>query len=107
MTKDVNVTSNGAGTLSAERSRSLLQVAINGDLDAAVLDGVTLQREAAAAFVADVASLIGAVAESAGLERCKLISELLYTEAFRDAVDGSVAPVAAREISAGQARLNR
>ncbi len=78
-----------------------------GEFDASDLAGIALEREAAAAFVADLATLATAVAESGGLANCKCIGELLYTQAFFDAAEESDKPAPTTEISAGQARLNR
>ncbi len=97
----------GSGPLSCEKSRTLLELAASGQFDVSVLDGVRLDRETAAAFVADLATLTSAVAESAGLVNSKKIGDALYVQALYEAGDDVLQAALVSEISGGQARLNR
>lgn len=71
--------------LSFERTQEVLREALRVDTDPAELEFFALDREAAAAFIADHASLLRAVSHAAGLSTVKIICDLLYVNAFGDA----------------------
>jgi hypothetical protein len=72
------------GRLSYSHTEKMLRDASRADTDTAHFDGLHLDREAAAAFIADQATLLSAVAHAAGLSTVKIISDLLYVNAFGD-----------------------
>lgn len=75
----------GAGRLNYELTEQTLRRALTGGADPSDFEGMRLDREAAAAFIADHATLLSAVAHAAGLSTVKIVCDLLYVNAFGDA----------------------
>lgn len=73
------------GRLTFERTEEMLRSILGAPADAPVFENLHLDREAAAAFIADQATLLSAVAHSSGLSTVKIITDLLYLNAFSEA----------------------
>ncbi len=76
------------GNLSYDHTQRLLREAFQPEADPARFEDLQLDREAAAAFIADQATLLSAIAHAAGLSTVKIITDLLYVNAFGDAAPG-------------------
>ncbi len=75
----------GEGRLTFARTEEVLKGALGEGADATMFERLHLDREAAAAFIADQATLLSAVAHAAGLTTVKILTDLLYVNAFGDA----------------------
>lgn len=79
----------GEGRLTFERTEDVLKRALGEGTDATMFETLRLDREAAAVFIADQATLLSAVAHAAGLSTVKILADLLYVNAFGDASSGN------------------
>lgn len=80
--------STAGGNLSYDHTQTLLREALQPEADLARFEDLQLDREAAAAFIADQATLLSAIAHAAGLSTVKIITDLLYVNAFGDVASG-------------------
>jgi hypothetical protein len=73
------------GRLTFERTEEMLRGILGATAEAPLFEYLHLDREAAAAFIAEQATLLSAVAHASGLSTVKIIADLLYVNAFSEA----------------------
>jgi len=73
------------GKLDAERTVQILREALQTRSGPAELGQVSLDREAAAAFIADHATFLSSIAEQAGFPKARILCDVLYVSVFGEA----------------------
>lgn len=87
MNSITNSAGDSDGRLDPARTEQVLREALNSPVKTEGLEQLPLDPETVAAFIADQATFLSAIAEAAGFPKVRILCDVLYVRAFGDFAD--------------------